>query len=59
MSQESSQRLSQPKKGKRTHDKPVSLYGMSFDAAVTKLARAKPAKPKHKPHPAKPKKVGD
>jgi hypothetical protein len=54
MSQEPPQRPKQPKNPKRTHDAPVSLYGMTFDAAVSKLAKAKRAKPKHKPTQDKP-----
>jgi len=43
MPQEPPKKTDHPKK-KRTHEKAVSLYGMSFDAAVAKLAKAKPPK---------------
>jgi hypothetical protein len=42
------------KQYKRTHEKPLSLYPLSFTQAVGKLIKAKPAKPKKKSRPSKP-----
>jgi hypothetical protein len=55
MSQESPEKPEQkPQHRKRTHELPLSLYGMSFEQAVEKLVKAKPAKPKKKSRPGKP-----
>jgi hypothetical protein len=34
----------QPKKEKRKYERHVSLWGMTFDEAVTRIAKAKPKK---------------
>jgi hypothetical protein len=47
-----SQEPQKPKPKHGHYERPVSLYGMTFDQAVTKLAKAKPVpKPKKKPAP--------
>ena len=36
----------QPDKQTKKHEKPLSLYPMSFDEAVERLVKSKPKKPK-------------